>query len=117
MLMDTRELKILSEIEAGLYESDAAFAGRIASGPSLSALQKAGLAAATIAGLGLVMLFPANLVFGLVGYLMLVAVGTTALRRRPLKPAQETPLDFFHRMTAGLFRDPGTRVEADVDES
>ena len=113
--MNSREIRILNEIEANVYESDAAFATRIASGPRLSPLQKAGLAAATIAGIALVMLFPANLVFGLAGYMVLVAVGTTALRNRPIKPAQETPLDFFHRLTAGLFRDPG-KAEAEVDE-
>ena len=114
--MNPNELRILNEIEANIYDTDAAFASRIASGPSLSRIQKSGLAAATLAGIGLVMLFPTNLVFGLVGYMVLVAVGTTALRNRPIKPAQESPLDFFHRLTAGLFRDPG-KVEAEMDEA
>ena len=114
--MNPRELKILEEIEAGLYETDAAFATRISTGPRLSSVQKAALAAATIAGMALVMLFPATLALGLAGYMVLVAVGTVALRRRPIKPAQESPVEFFHRLTAGLLRDPGTKVEADVDE-
>ena len=113
--MNPTELRILNEIEAGIYETDSAFATRLASGPSLSRTQKAALAAATLAGLGLVMLFPASLVFGLVGYMVLVAAGTTALRNRAIKPAQETPVEFFHRLTGGLLRDPA-KDEAEIEE-
>ncbi len=114
--MNPRELRILDEIEASVYETDAAFAALISSGPRLSSVHKATLAAATIVGMALVMLFPANLVFGLAGYMVLVTVGTVALRNRPIKPAHESPVDFFHRLTGGLLRNPGTMVEADVDE-
>ena len=114
--MNPQELQILNEIESAMYESDAAFASRIASGPQLSSVHKTGLAAATIGGIALVMLFSANLVFGLAGYLVLVAVGTTALRHRPLQPAQNSPLELLHRVTGDLFRNPDPEMESNLDE-
>lgn len=115
--MNPRELRILDEIEAAMYENDAAFATRIASGPRLSSMQKASLGAATIGGIAFVMLFSANLMFGLFGYVVLVAVGTTALRHRPLQPAQQSPLELVHRVTGGLFRDPGYVENPGPDET
>ncbi len=114
--MNPRELRILDEIESAMYETDGAFAARIASGPRLSSMQKASLAAAAIGGIALVMLFSANLMFGLFGYVVLVAVGTTALRHRPLQPAQESPLELVHRVTGGLFRDPGNTENQRPDD-
>ena len=113
--MNPRELRILDEIEAAMHENDAAFAARIASGPRLTSIQKASLAATSIGGIALTMLFSANIMFGLFGYVILVAVGTTALRRRPLQPAQESPLELVHRMTGGLFRDPGNAEKPSLD--
>jgi hypothetical protein len=114
--MNPQEMKILDEIEAAMRESDAAFVTRMASGPRLSRARKVGLVAATIAGLTLVMMFSANVVLGLAGYVLLVAVGTMALRSRPLQPAQQSPVELLHRFTGGLFRNPAARREPDKDQ-
>lgn len=108
--MNPSELKILEQIEMGFSQDDAAFAEQIANGPRLSGRYKVGLAAASLVGIALVMMFPMNLAFGVAGYLALVGVGTNLLRRRPVKPADESPLQFFHRLTAGLFENTGTVV-------
>lgn len=101
--MNVREQQILDQIEASLKE-DAHFAARIASGPSLPMSHKLMLAASTVFGVSLVMLFPANILLGLAGYLVLVAAVTTMLHSRPLKPAEISPIEVFHRITAGLLR-------------
>jgi len=111
--MNARELRILSEIEAAVYDEDEAFAHRIAAGPQLSLLQKLGLTLAALLGVLMTLSFSTNLALGVAGYLTLVAVGTALLRARPPKPAEQSPLEFFHRATAGLFRDTGALVEAD----
>lgn len=103
--MDPRELAILEEIEANAYAEDAAFAELIAAGPRMSARHKAATAAAATAGVALMMSFTTNLIVGLAGYLLLVAVGTDILRSRPVKPVSTSPLETFHRVTRGLFRD------------
>ncbi|MCP4246055.1 MAG: DUF3040 domain-containing protein, partial [bacterium] len=105
----------LEEIELGLLQEDAAFAQRIAGGPRLSARRKAALAAATVAGITLVMLFPVNLMLGVAGYLVLVIAGTSLLRQRPMTPADQSPLEAFHRLTAGLFRNTSTVTEPSLD--
>lgn len=110
--MDSRELRILKEIEASAYEDDAAFAEMLAAGPRLSVGYKLGLALATGVGLALLMSFTTNLLMGLVGYLILVAAGTDLLRRRAPKRAEDTPLELFHRLTAGLLRNPDTAYES-----
>ena len=61
------------------------------------------------------MSFSAGIQFGLAGYLVLVAVSTSLLRRRALKPVEESPLEVFHRMTAGLLRNPTAPVEPSFD--
>lgn len=111
--MNARELRILSEIEAAVYDEDEAFAHRIAAGPQLSMLQKLGLTFAALIGVLMTLSFSANLILGIAGYLTLVAVATAILRTRPPKPAEQSPLELFHRATAGLFRNPGPLVEAD----
>ena len=113
--MTPNELRILEQMEVGFWQEDAAFAQHITGGPRLSGRYRAGLAAVITAGVGLVMLFPMNLLLGVAGYALLVAAGTNMLRRRPLKPADQSPLELFHRLTAGLLRDTGNAVEADVD--
>lgn len=115
MFMNSFESEILEQIELGMLQEDAAFAERIADGPRLAAGYKAGLTAIAIAGMALVMLFPLNLGLGLLGYVVLVVAGTSLLRRRPLKPADEPPLEVFHRLTAGLFRNTSTFIEAELD--
>lgn len=113
--MNLRELEILEQIEKGVSTEDAAFAERMASGPRFSGRYLLGSAAISLAGIALVMMFPANLLFGVVGYLVLVAVGTNALRRRPIRPIDESPLQFFHRLTAGMFVSTETTVESALD--
>jgi hypothetical protein len=110
--MDPRELAILEEIEAAAYADDAAFAELIAGGPRMSIRHRAGLAAATAAGVGLMVLFTTSLVFGLAGYLVLVAVGTDILRNRSAKVVKTSPLETFHTVTRGLFRDRYAGYEA-----
>lgn len=104
--MNAREQQILDQIEASFRE-DRHFAARIASGPRLPMSHKLGLVASTVFGIGLVMLFPTNILFGIAGYLVLVTAGTTLLRSRRLKPAEISPIEVFHRITAGLLRDTG----------
>jgi hypothetical protein len=113
--MDSRELRILKEIEASAYEDDAAFAELLAGGPRLSVGYKLGLALATSVGLALLMSFSASLLLGLAGYLILVAAGTNLLRKRAVKPAQDSPLELFHRLTAGLLRNPDTAFESSYE--
>ena len=113
--MDSRELRILKEIEAGAYEEDAAFAERIASGPRLTVVQKASLSVAVGTGIAFLMSFSTNLLLGLVGYVILVVAGTTVLRRRRLQPAEQSPLELFHRLTAGLLRNPDTAFESSYE--
>ncbi|MCP4305020.1 MAG: DUF3040 domain-containing protein [bacterium] len=112
--MNPNEIRILKEIEAAESQDDAAFAERIAEGPGLPLRYKLIAGAIGLVGLVLVMMFPANLAFGVAGYLVLVAIGTDALRRRPVRPFGETPMQFFHRMTAGLFANT-TVVEPSLD--
>jgi len=111
--MNARELRILSEIEAAVYEDDEAFADRIAAGPQLSFMPRIGLTVAALLGVMMTLSFSANLALGVAGYLTLVTVGTAIFRTCPPKPAEQSPLEMFHRATAGLFRDTGTLVEAD----
>jgi hypothetical protein len=113
--MNPSELEILEQIEVGLSQEDADFVERIAGGPRLSGRYKAAAAAATIAGIALVLLFSVNLILGVAGYMLLVAAGTSMLRRRPLKPAEVSPLETFHRLSAGLFRNTTTVVESGLD--
>jgi hypothetical protein len=113
-LMKPYELRMLKEIEAAASHDDEAFAERIAEGPCLSLRYKLTAGAVGLVGFALVMMFPANLVFGVVGYLILVGVGTDALRRRPVRPFDETPLQFFHRLTAGLFANTSV-IEPSLD--
>ncbi len=113
--MDSRELRILKEIEASAHEEDAAFAERLASGPKLSGRYKLGLILGILAGIALLMSFSSGLAFGLAGYLVLVGVGTSFMRRRALKPAEVSPLEAFHRVTAGLFRNTAAAVEPSLD--
>jgi hypothetical protein len=102
--MDPRELAILEEIEAELTESDARFAARMAAGPSPTLAYRLWLTATTMVGVVLVMMFPANILFGVAGYMVLVAAGTTILRHRKARTDDESLLSAFHRLTAGLFR-------------
>lgn len=113
--MDSQELRILKEIEASAYEDDAEFAQMLAAGPRLSVGYKLGLALATGTGLAFLMSFSASLLLGLVGYLILVAVGTSLLRHRALQPAENSPLELFHRLTAGLLRNPDTAYESSYE--
>jgi hypothetical protein len=113
--MDPKELRILKEIEAGMYEDDSDFATRIAEGPRLSVRYKAGLALAATVGITLLMLFPTHLAFGVAGYITLVAVGTNVLRHRSPKPAEVSPLEVFHRLTASLFRNTETAVDTGIE--
>ena len=113
--MDSRELRILKEIEATAHEEDAAFAERLASGPRLSRRYKLGLILGFAAGIALLMSFSAGLQFGLAGYVVLVAAGTSLMRRRALKPIEESPLEVFHRLTAGLFRNTPATAEPSLD--
>ena len=66
-------------------------------------------------GLALLMSFSTNLLLGLAGYLVLVAIGTSVLRRRALKRAEDSPLELFHRLTAGLLRNPDTAYESSYE--
>ena len=113
--MDSRELRILKEIEASTHEEDAAFADLMAAGPKLSVGYKLGVALASGVGLALLMSFTTNLWLGLIGHLILVAVGTDVLRRRAVKRAEASPLDVFHRLTAGLLRNPDTAYETSYE--
>jgi hypothetical protein len=113
--MNPRELDILEQMEMGFSHDDAAFAELIANGPRLSGRYLAGLVAASLVGVALVMMFPVHLTFGVAGYLVLVAVGTNALRCRPVKPVNESPLQFFHRLTAGLFANTTAEVDYSLD--
>ena len=113
--MDSKELRILEEIEASAYAEDAEFAERLAAGPRLTIGEKVGLGLATGAGISLLMSFSTNLVLGLAGYMILVAAGTFALRRRRLQPAEASPLDLFHRLTAGLLKNPDTTLESSYE--
>ena len=113
--MDSRELRILKEIEANAYEDDAAFAQRLADGPRLPIRHKLGLGLGAAVGVALLLFFPAGIQFGLAGYGILVAVGTSLLRLRAIKPVQESPLEVFHRWTAGLLRNTPAPVEPSLD--
>ena len=113
--MDSRELRILKEIEASAHEDDAAFAEMLAAGPQLSVGYKLGIALATGVGLSLLMSFSTNLLLGMVGYIVLFAVGTSFLRRRALKPVEDSPLELFHRLTAGLLRNPDKALESSYE--
>ena len=113
--MDSRELRILKEIEAQLHEEDADFAERISGGPRLSSRYKLGMALGIAAGIALLMSFSSGLMFGVAGYLVLVVVGTSLLRRRAIKRAEEPPIEVFHRMTAGLFRNTHPVTEPSLD--
>jgi hypothetical protein len=113
--MDSRELRILKEIEAGAYEEDAEFAERLSAGPRLTVGEKVGLALAAGAGISLLMAFSTNLLLGLVGYMILVVAGTFTLRRRRLQPAETSPLELFHRLTAGLLKNPDTALESSYE--
>lgn len=113
--MNPTELKILKQMEIEFSQDDAAFAERIANGPRLSGRYRAVLAAVSLVGISLVMMFPVSLAFGVAGYLVLVGVGTNLLRRRAVKPIDESPLQFFHRLTAGLFENTSTVVEPSLD--
>ena len=113
--MDSRELRILKEIEAQTHEEDADFAERIAYGPRLPIRYKLGIGLGIAAGFALLLSFSSGLLFGLAGYLVLVVVGTNLLRRRAIKPAEESPLEIFHRLTAGLFRNTSYSVGASLD--
>ena len=115
LVMNPTELEILEQIEVGLSREDADFAKRLAGGPRLSGRYRVGFAAVTMAGIALVMLFSVNLILGVAGYMVLVAACTNMLRHRPLKPADEPPLEVFHRLTAGLFRNTTTVVESGLD--
>ena len=102
--MNREEIEILEALEADFAESDAAFVARMNAGPSLPMAQRVRLALATMLGVFLVMLFSVNIVFSLAGYVVLVAAGTEVLRNHRLAPAEESPRETFHRLTAGLFR-------------
>jgi hypothetical protein len=109
--MDARELEILAQIEEDFARGDAQFAERMADGPRLSIAYRLWLVMTTAVGVGLVMLFPLNMMFAVAGYLVLVAAGTSMLRHRRLTPAERPPIETFHRLTAGLFRNTGNPVE------
>lgn len=109
--MDARELRILEEIEAELAFNDPAFATRMTEGPTLSVAYRLWLGFATAAGVFLVMLFATHFLFAVAGYLILVTAGTSMLRHRRMTPAEEHPIETFHRLTGGLFRNTGERVE------
>ena len=111
MTMDSRELDILAAIEADLTDSDAAFALRMTGKPRLSLFYRLSLCLAAASGVFLMMLFPVNLFFAVAGYLVLVGAGTSVLRRRRFTPADEPPLETFHRLTGGLFRSSEGRAE------
>lgn len=113
--MNPTELEILEQIELGVSKEDAAFAHRIAAGPRLSRRYKAGFVVVATAGIALMMLFSVNIILGLAGYAILVAACTHMVRRRPLKPIDESPLEVFHRCTAGLFRNTTTVPEPSLD--
>ena len=113
--MNGNELKILQQIEDGFSQDDAAFAEQMAGGPRLSLRYMAMVVAVGLTGVAMVMLFPVHLSFGVAGYLVLVGVGTSLLRRRPMKPANESPRQFFHRLTAGLFANKTTVVKTTSD--
>lgn len=102
--MDPRELAILEEIEAELAETDARFAARMAAGPRPALAYRIWLTATTMVGVVLVMLFPMNMLFGVAGYMVLVAAGTSMLQHRRPKPNEQSLLSVFHRLAAGLFR-------------
>jgi hypothetical protein len=109
--MNPEERQILEAMEAEYAQSDAAFAARMSAGPRLSSAQRVRLALATALGVFLVMLFPVNLVFAVIGYLVLVAAGTEVLRHHRFTPAEESPRETFHRLTAGLFRSSDDQAE------
>lgn len=113
--MNPTEHDILEQIEMGFSQDDAAFAELIANGPCLSVRYRLGLAAVSLVGMALVMMFPVHLGFGVAGYLVLVTAGAHALRRRPLRTFNESPLQFFHRLTAGLFANTTAEVDYSVD--
>lgn len=113
--MNSYETQLLEQISVGMARDDAAFADRISSGPQLSAGYRVALTAATLLGTALTLMFSVNLLFGMAGYAVLVAAGTSLLRRRPIKPANQSSLEFFHRLTAGLFRNTGATVEPSFD--
>jgi fatty acid desaturase len=104
--MNSKELEILANIEAEFTQTDANFVARM-KGLRLSIWYRILLALAAVAGVGLVMLFTVNMLLGVAGYVVLVAAGTNLLRHRRLTPAERSPLELFHRLTADLFRDPG----------
>jgi len=109
--MNARELEILSQIEEDFAQSDTHFADRIADGPRLSIAYRLWLVMTTAVGVGLVMLFPLHMLFAVAGYLVLVGAGTSMLQHRRLTPAERPPIETFHRLTAGLFRNTGDPVE------
>lgn len=111
MNMDPRELHILEDIEAELAFSDSAFATRMTEGPKLSVGHRLWLGFASAVGVALVLLFAVHFLFAVAGYLILVTAGTSMLRHRRFTPVEESPITTFHRITAGLFRNTGGRVE------
>jgi hypothetical protein len=113
--MNSTELEILQQIEQGLLDDDAAFAQMIADGPCLSLFYKIRFTMVSFVGIVLVMLFPVNIALAVAGYVVLIAAGTDLLRRRALKPVDVSPLETFHRLSAGLFRNDTGFVEPSLD--
>ncbi len=113
--MNPNELRILEQIAVGVSQDDAEFAARLADGPRLSIRYRLGLASTVLAGLTLVMMFSVNLMFGVAGYGVLTVAGTSLLRHRRFRDVTESPLDTFHRITAGLFRNTNASVEPSLD--
>jgi Protein of unknown function (DUF3040) len=109
--MEPRELEILEAIEAEFAQNDAAFAARLTAGPSLPLAHRIRFALALLLGVSLVLLFPVNLSFAIAGYVVLVAAGTEMMRHHRFTPAEESPLETFHRFTAGLFRSTDDQAE------
>jgi predicted membrane metal-binding protein len=107
--MNPKELEILANIEAELTQTDATFVARMR-GLRLSIWHRILLVLAALAGIALVMMFTVNMLLGVAGYLVLVAAGTNLLRHRRIAPIERSPLEIFHRLTGGLFRDPGKPV-------
>jgi hypothetical protein len=113
--MNPAELSILDQISAQLRAEDASLAARLAAGPRFTPRYRLCLGLVATVGVGLTLLFSANLVFGVAGYLILVVAGTITLRRRPLVPVEASPLEMFHRFTGELFRSTGASVHSQPD--
>ena len=114
--MEQQHNRILKEIEANIIETDAEFAELLASGPRLTTRYKLAASAGVALAITLILMFSTNILFGLFGYVALVGVATHVLSKRPLKPAEQSPLEIVHRLTAGLFRDTGATVEPSLDQ-